>query len=126
MWETEPELLVVFHRPDRGFSTGTGVDPLAELAVLGTVTSALRPRLALVALPPSRAPEVAALPGVCGVFIDQVPPALRETLTAAESLFVDGWLARRGAKRRDPAGGEPWDTPGYLPPDRPPGAAPAG
>ncbi|EIV93157.1 hypothetical protein [Frankia sp. QA3] len=113
MWGTEPELLVVLEHPDRT------AGPLAMLAELGRVTSALPPRLALLAVPASRAAEVGARAGVRGVFVDGVPPALRETLSPAEALFVDGWLARLSDKDR-PAEGRPWDAPGASPPDPPP------
>ncbi|WP_261575454.1 hypothetical protein, partial [Frankia gtarii] len=105
MWGTEPELLVVLEHP------GRAEGPLATLAEFGPVTSTLPPRLALLAVPASRAAEVGAHTGVRGVFVDGVPPALRETLSPAEALFVDGWLARRSIKDR-PADGRPWDAPG--------------
>ncbi len=115
MWGTEPELLVVLE------GAGRADGPLAALAEFGPVTSQLPPRLALLAVPASRAAELGACAGVRGVFVDGVPPALRETLSPAEALFVDGWLARRSAKDR-PAEGLPWDAPGASPPDPPPGS----
>ncbi|WP_163552751.1 hypothetical protein [Candidatus Frankia alpina] len=116
MWGTERELLVVLEHP------GRAEGPLAALAEFGRVTSALPPRLALLAVPASRAAEVGAGAGVRGVFVDGVPSALRETLSPAEVLFVDGWLARRSDKDR-PAQGRPWDAPGTFPPDPPPPGA---
>ncbi|WP_261561944.1 hypothetical protein, partial [Frankia tisae] len=104
MWGTEPELLVVLEQPSR---TEGPPAALAALAEFGRVTSALPPRLALLAVPASRAAEVGAGAGVRGVFVDEVPAALRETLSPAEVLFVDGWLARRSTKDR-PADGRPW------------------
>lgn len=112
MWGTEPELLVILDPPDCD-------GPPVALTEFGRVTSALPPRLALLAAPPSRAAEVGARAGVLGVFVDEVPPALRETLSPAEAVFVDGWLARHQVKDR-PAEGRRWDAPDVSPPDPPP------
>ncbi|SNQ46520.1 conserved hypothetical protein [Frankia canadensis] len=123
MWGTEPELLVVLDDP-AGEPCGDGTRPDAgrdALAGVGRVTSAMPPRLVLLAgVPAERAGEVAALPGVRGAFAGDVPAALREALSPAESLFVDGWLARRHGKDRGPGEGLPWDAPGFSPPDPPP------
>jgi hypothetical protein len=97
----------------------SGVAGAAGLAGFGQVTSALPPRLVLLAAPAGRAEELAALPGVLDVFVDAVPPGLRETLSPAENLFVDGWLARMSGKSRGPGDERPWDAPGFSPPDRP-------
>jgi hypothetical protein len=119
VWGTEPELLVVLEGAGRTEGPSAASAALAALAAFGRVTSALPPRLALLAVPASRAAELGACAGVGGVFVDGVPPALRETLSPGEALFVDGWLARRGVKDR-PAEGLPWDAPGASPPDPPP------
>ncbi|WP_250285552.1 MULTISPECIES: hypothetical protein [unclassified Frankia] len=93
---------------------------LAALREIAQVTAVLPPRLALVAAARSQAGALARLPGVVGVFPEAVPAGLRETLTAGERLFVDGWLARLAGKRR-PADGLPWDATGTgrLPPGPP-------
>ncbi|CAO5232692.1 hypothetical protein [Frankia sp. AgKG'84/4] len=120
MWGTEPELLVVF---DRRWDTGAP-GAAVDLAAFGQVTSGLAPRLVLLVAPAGRAGEVAALPGVRGVFVDAVPAGLRAEFDQAENLFVDGWLARRSGKDRGPGDGREWDAPGFAPPD-PPSARPA-
>jgi hypothetical protein len=116
VWGTEPELLVVLDDPPAEPCEGGGRPDV--LVGVGRVTSVLAPRLVLLAgVPAARAGEVAALPGVRAVCVDGVPPGLRETLSPAENLFVDGWLARGGPKGRGPGDGLPWDTPGWSPPD---------
>ncbi|SBW25630.1 hypothetical protein FDG2_4628 [Candidatus Protofrankia californiensis] len=54
------------------------------------------------------------------MFSEAIPAGLRETLTASENLFVDGWLARLAGKQRS-AEGLPWDATGTgrLPPGPP-------
>jgi hypothetical protein len=115
--EPEPELLVVVEPAEAG-SVGAVAGALRRFA---PVTAVLEPRLALLAGPPGLAARIAALPWVVGAFADRVPPALQETFSPAERIFVDGWLARVAGKPGRPGEGEPWDTPGRLPPDRPPG-----
>jgi hypothetical protein len=113
--EPEPELLVVI---DPAVAGPVGTAAAAALRRFGPVTGVLPPRLALVASQPDRAGEIAGLPGVVGVFAGPVPPALRETFTPGEELFVDGWLARVAGKPLPrPGEGEPWDSPDRLPPD---------
>ncbi|WP_131767743.1 hypothetical protein [Candidatus Protofrankia californiensis] len=93
---------------------------LTALREIAQVTVVLPPRLALVAAPRGRVDALARLPGVLGVFPEAVPAGLRETLTASENLFVDGWLARLAGKQRS-AEGLPWDATGTgrLPPGPP-------
>ncbi|MCK9876027.1 hypothetical protein MXD59_09605 [Frankia sp. Ag45/Mut15] len=142
MWGTEPELLVILDLSDdpgsaapaeetcegeagpgpvSGRPGGPGGRGDADPAVggFGQVTSTFPPRLVLLAAPTSRAQEVAALPGVRAVCVDAVPADLRAALSPAESLFVDGWLARHAEKSRGPSDGRPWDAPGHTPPDAP-------
>ncbi|MCK9922390.1 hypothetical protein MXD61_10960 [Frankia sp. AgPm24] len=122
MWGTEPELLVILAASDDpspdGPPDGTCAGD-AGVGGFGQVTSRFPPRLVLLAAPPSRAGEVAALPGVRAVCVDAVSADLRAALSPAESLFVDGWLARHVDKPRGPSDGESWDAPGRTPPDMP-------
>ncbi|MCL9757938.1 hypothetical protein MXD95_001475 [Frankia sp. AiPa1] len=126
VWGTEPELLVVLTQPgdpspdvppdaaDSRRDRGAGV---RDVATFGRITSTLPPRLVLLAAPASRARELAALPGVRAVCVDDVPWALRAVLDPAETIFVDGWLARHTDKSRGESDGIPWDAPGFQPPD---------
>ncbi|ONH37306.1 hypothetical protein BL254_04475 [Protofrankia sp. BMG5.30] len=93
---------------------------LTALREIAQVTAVLPPRLALVAASKTQADALIRLPGVAGVFLEAVPAGLRETLTASEHLFVDGWLARLAGKQRS-AEGLPWDATdtGRLPPGPP-------
>jgi hypothetical protein len=114
---SEPEILVVLETDCDG---SPPPDADAVLGAFGPLTGRLRPRLVLLDAPPERAADVARLPGVAGAFAADPPPALRDTFTVAETLFVDAWLARHADEPPPPGDGLPWDSPGRLPPDLPP------
>jgi hypothetical protein len=118
---SEPEILVVLETACDGLPPP---DAGAALRAFGPLTGRLRPRLALLDAPPERAADVARLSGVAGAFTADPPPALRDTFTAAEALFVDAWLARHADEPPPPGDGLPWDSPGRLPPDLPPTSRP--
>ncbi|WP_018635052.1 hypothetical protein [Parafrankia elaeagni] len=105
-WGPPHELLVVLDG-----DTTVASAALERVTGWGRVTSRLEPRLALVLLPAERVGDARGVPGVAGVFEEEVPAALLGTLRPEEQLFVGGWQARgrpKPSRRRD---GEPWDAP---------------
>lgn len=134
MTEPVPELLVILVTAPPGGGAPDPAPALAALAEIAPVSGFLPPRLALLAAARDRAAQAAAqaaaLPGVLAVFgalappaVPSPPPALVETLTDAERLFVDAWLARRAVGYPPPprpGEGESWNSPPRRPPDPPP------
>jgi hypothetical protein len=96
---------------DRDRDSRAVLDALRRVA---QVTQILEPRLALVA------GEVPVDVTGATAYVDDVPDAVLDTLSPVERLFVSAWRSRRSGKSR-PSEGLPWDAPGHLPPDPPPG-----
>jgi hypothetical protein len=94
-------------------------EALPRLETVGRVTQILRPRLVLVHIEPGVRSRLSLVPGVLGVY-DSAPPELSPDLTPAERLFISAWEARQRPKVR-PGDNLPWDAPGFVPPDLPPG-----
>ncbi|MGC5020794.1 hypothetical protein [Micromonospora sp. DT47] len=88
---------------------------LEALRRVAQVTQVLPPRLALAAGDTS-----VNVPGTTA-YADDVPDTVLDELSPAERMFVSAWRTRRAGKRR-PGEGLPWDAPGHLPPDLPPGS----
>ncbi len=56
-------------------------------------------------------------------WIGNRPPSdVVDELDPAERLFVGGWVRREAGNRERRGDGLDWDTPGFLPPDPPPGS----
>ena len=108
-----PEVLDVLVVMDAGQAPGA----LARLEGLGRVRQQLPPRLVVMAVAGDRLTDVLGVPGVqavarCGEPVDVSSPS------AAEQLFLAAWVESTRPKQR-PGEGQPWDAPGFLPPDRP-------
>lgn len=89
---------------------------LASLRRVAQVVQVLPPRLALIA-----GDGPVTVPGATA-YTEDVPDNVLAELSPVERAFVAAWRSRRAGKRR-PGEGLPWDAPGHLPPDRPPGTA---
>lgn len=87
---------------------------LASLRGVAQVAQVLPPRLALLT-----GDGPVTVPGAT-VYTEDVPDSVLAELSPVERAFVSAWRSRRAGKRR-PGAGLPWDAPGHLPPDRPPG-----
>jgi hypothetical protein len=78
---------------------------LVALNELGTVTTAMPPRLVVVAVPAEAGPlDLSRLPITVTCYQSQPPVSLVEAMTEPELLFVSGWLARAELRRRHPRG----------------------
>lgn len=95
--------------------------------MIGRVVMTLPPHLAVIVMPgppevgPPEAGEPEARPHLSAgiaVYASAPPPAVMAGLSAAEQLFVAGWIARTTPKVR-PGEGLSWDAPGFVPPDVP-------
>ena len=93
-----------------------GASPPPDLLALGRVSHSVSDRVfALEVDSPAALARLPAAPAVRWAGT-RPPDAVRDELTAAERLFVDGWLLRRAGKPERPGDGLDWDTPGRLPP----------
>jgi hypothetical protein len=74
--------------------------------------------------PPAEVAKLQAMSGVTVVTADNPLFPMGQSLTAGESLFVDGWLRRikEAQSKQRPGDALPWDAPGFTPPDPPTGA----
>jgi hypothetical protein len=110
--DPEPELLVVLDE------TGSAA-AMRELSAAATVTQALPPRLALARPDDDALERLTALPGVRAVFRAESSPDVSALgLSDDEALFVEAWRTRSRPKTRL-GDGLAWDSPGFLPPDKP-------
>lgn len=112
--ETSEVLLVL--------SDAAGEQGLDQLSADFRVVSALPPRLVVVKAAESTLVELRRNPVVRFVATDTVGEEILDGLTADERVFATAWELRRRASPKTRLGeGLPWDAPGFLPPDPPPG-----
>lgn len=99
-----------------------GEDGLDHLSAHFRVLSTLPPRLAVVEAGEPTLADLRGKPDVRFVATDRVGEEILDDLTADERAFAMGWELRRTAPPKARLGeGLPWDAPGFLPPDPPPG-----
>jgi hypothetical protein len=116
-----PEFLVIL-------SGEQAADALDRVRSTYRVTQMASPRVVVVESGPDEAARLQSIPGVKMVTAGELPPGSIEGLDDSEVLFVEAWVNRiteLPSKRRR-GEGLPWDAPGFIPPDRPPGVPDSG
>lgn len=89
-----------------------------EMAAGLSLRQEISPRVRIVNLDAEKAAKLMAQPGIYLVEGKTVSAEALSELTAAERLFVDGWLARIPESEKERAGeGLKWDDPNFQPPD---------
>lgn len=88
-----------------------------------TVISLLRPRILVLDVDDEMATQLRRDSEIVGVYEGQVPAEIVGQLDAGEKLFVNAWSQQQSSEGKKRTGdGLPWDSPGFVPPDRPPGS----
>ena len=104
---SESEILVVLRQ---------GASPPPDLLASGRVSHSISERVFTLGVDsPASLASLQAAPAVYWAGT-RPPDDVREELTTAEQLFIDGWLQRRAGKPERSGEGLDWDTPGRLPP----------
>jgi len=83
------------------------------------VVSTLGTRLLVVQLRPDELETIRSREGVQAVVTDAEILDNVVDLSDAEVLFALGWTAKGKKSDRRPGAGRDWDTPGFVPPDKP-------
>lgn len=97
---------------------------LADVQQRYTVAQVASPRLVVVAAKPDEAAALRAHQGVRAVTDGPLADDVVADLDEGERLFAAAWSQRQAEDTKHrPGEGLPWDAPGWLPPDPPPGAA---
>ena len=92
-------------------------DLLVQIGQVVQITQQLPTRLFLVEGDQQQLAVVRNLPGVVGVFTQNVPESILQQLTATERLFAEAWIAGSHPKTFRSGDGLPWDAPDFQPPD---------
>jgi hypothetical protein len=103
--------------------TDAAVSQLERVQKQYTVISLLRPRILVLDVDDEMAAQLRRDPEIIGVYEGQVPAEIVAQLEAGEKLFVNAWSQQQSGEGKKRTGdGLPWDSPGYVPPDRPAGS----
>ena len=85
--------------------SGSFPEALRALQDLGIVTTAMPPRLIVVAVPAESGPlDLSRLPTTVTCYQSSPPVSLVNDLTEPERRFVSGWLTRAEQRRKHPRG----------------------
>jgi hypothetical protein len=86
------------------------------------VITVLRPRVIVLQLDDAAAERLRRDPDIAGVFERDVPADVVSQLQADARLFVNAWIQQQTTQNKPRRGeGLSWDSPGFEPPDVPPG-----
>jgi hypothetical protein len=111
---TTDEVLVVDYEPDAGTS------PYPVLATASPRVQVLRASSADLATIASRARLAVA--GASDGRVEKIgDDEVLGELDDGARLFVEAWMTPPRGDRERPGDGQPWDAPGFEPPDPPPG-----
>jgi hypothetical protein len=103
--------------------TDAAASLLERLQKQYTVISLLRPRILVLDADDETAAQLRRDTEIVGVFEGQVPAEIVAQLEPTERLFVSAWSQQQSSEGKKRSGdGLPWDSPGFVPPDRPPGS----
>jgi hypothetical protein len=103
--------------------TDAAASLLERLQKQYTVISLLRPRILVLDADDETAAQLRRDTEIVGVFEGQVPAEIVAQLEPTERLFVSAWSQQQSSEGKKRSGdGLSWDSPGFVPPDRPPGS----